>query len=192
MNAKILMLAGALLACLMPVPSAAGPVTDIAKEADALLEEGDAVAALNRLSEATEILWDAAPLHIRKQLFVESATGFGLYVARERGSSFKQGESILIYAEPVGYGYGRDGLGNLAIGFEVDFELVSLEGETLLKKDNFVQIGSPLRYKNREFFLSLTVNLNGVPVGDYVSKFRLRDQYSDKSVFFELPFSFTE
>ncbi|MFK7838640.1 MAG: hypothetical protein AB8B60_20745 [Sulfitobacter sp.] len=191
-NAKTMALGLALSTFLFPFSSQAGPITDFASEAEQLLEDGDAAAALERLSKATELVWNASPLIVQKALFAESATGYGLYVEREAGSTFKQGEKLLIYVEPVGYGYGRNGVGNLAVGFDVDFILTDTDNKTMFSKEDFAKVSSPLRYKNREFFLNLTVNLTGFPAGDYISNFRLRDQNSDKSATFKLPFTVNE
>lgn len=50
--------------------------------------------------------WDAAPLSVRKAVFVDDAAlGYGLYVERE-SNAFDAGEPLVVYLEPVGYGYG--------------------------------------------------------------------------------------
>ncbi len=170
----------------------AGPIVEKATEAEGLLEAGNAPAALDRLQEAMEIAWDASPLIVRKALFVESSSGYGLYVERSAASTFKPGEKLLVYVEPAGYGYGRSAVGGLTIGFDVDFELKDLNGKTLFSKDEFLAIGSPVRYRNREFYLNMTVNLTGLKPGNYVSEFRLRDQNSDKTADFQLRFSVAE
>lgn len=192
MKAKTLALALAFSALTCIGTAGAGPIADKAKEAETLLEAGDAEAALDRLREAVEIAWDASPLIVRKVLFVQRATGYGLYVERTEASTFKPGEKLLIYVEPAGYGYGRSAVGGLTIGFDVDFVLKDAAGKSLFSKDDFLAIGSPVRYRNREFYLNMTVNLTGLKPGDYVSEFRLRDQNSDKMAEFELPFSVVE
>ncbi len=173
----------------MPVSAAAGPLVEKATEAERLLDGGDATAALDLLNEATEIVWDAAPLTVRKALYIEDSSGYGLYIERPVPAIFGPGEKILVYVEPVGYGYGRGEAGSLSISFDVDFTLADPDGNALFSKDNFLEIGSQVRYRNREFFLKMTVNLTGLGPGDYVAKFRLRDQNSDKSAEFQLPFS---
>ena len=193
MTGKLLALLLAISAIALTGTAGAGPIAEKATEAERLLDGGDAAAALDRLNEAMEIAWDAAPLIVRKALYLEQkASGFGIYVERSAPATFRPGEKLFVYVEPVGYGYGRDAVGSRLVGFNVDFTLTDPDGKVLFSKDDFLQVGSPVRYKNREFFLNLTVNLTGLGPGNYVSKFRLRDQNSEKSAAFELPFSLAE
>lgn len=173
-----------------PLAAQAGTITDLAAEAEVLLEKGDGAAALERMEKAMELAWEAAPLTIRKAIYVESATGYGLYVEREAGHSFRPDEKLHIYVEPAGYSYGRDGVGNLALGMVVDLVVLDSKGATTMAKKDFLSFMSPLRYKNREFYLTLNVKLNDFPPGEYTAKFQLRDQYSDKSTTFDLPLIF--
>ena len=174
------------------LPATAGPIADKAAQAEALLDKGDAAGALDLLGEATAIAWQAAPLIIRKALFVEESSGYGIYVERPTPAIYKPGEKIRAYVEPLGFGYGRNAVGGKEIGFDVDFRLIDPDGKELFSRDNFVEVGSPVRYDNREFNLSIAVDLSGLPQGDYIAHFLLRDQNSDKSAGFELPFSVRE
>ncbi len=176
----------------LAAPVAAGPIVEKAAEAEQLLQSGEPIDALERLEEAVEIAWAAAPLIVRKALFVEQADGYGLYLSRAAGSVFKPDEKMLIYVEPQAFGYARNGSGSYSIGFDTDFVLADPEGKVLLSQKDFAKVEKPVRYKNREFFLSLTVTLTGVPAGEYQLGFRLRDQNSDKSVVFQLPVTFRE
>ncbi len=167
----------------------AGPIADKARQAEELLDQGRPNAALQNLEDAVDLAWTAMPLILRKTIFVqEPANGYGLYVPKTE-ANFSAGEKLRIYVEPVGYGYGQTGAGSLSIGFDVDFTLTDPTGKVLYSKDDFVEIGSVVRYRNREFFLNMSVSLTGVPGGEYRADFRLRDQNSDKSATFSLPFA---
>lgn len=156
-------------------------VTEKASEAQEFLDSGNPLAALEALEEAYGIAWEAIPLTIRKQLFVSDATGYGLYIEREAGNVFAPGEPLVLYLEPLGFGYGRDALGNRELRFAVDLVLRDNAGEQIFVRENFMQLGQPLRYENREFFLTLTFNLNGLPAGEYTADLVIRDEHSDKS-----------
>lgn len=168
-----------------------GPITDHATDAEALLDEGDPVAAVEALDKAMEEIWNQSPLVFRKVLFVEDLSGFGLY--RERQSEvFKPGEPLVVYAEPIGFAYGRNNAGGTEISLIADFVLTDLDNKELFVKDDFLNVTLPVRYHNREFQIKMTVNLSGLPVGKYVAKFHMRDKYSDKSGDFEMPFEIAE
>jgi hypothetical protein len=181
-------LAATLLVFFATIPDAnAGSIVDHATKAEALLESGKSVEAISELDAAMEVIWSASPLVFRKVLFVKQSTGYGLYV--ERGNqTFKPDEPLLIYVEPIGYGYGDDGTGGNEISLAVDFVLTDGNGKELFSKDDFITLGTPLRYHNREFHLDLSINLTGMPEGSYVGKYHIRDLHSDKSGDFELPF----
>lgn len=169
----------------------AGPVADGGLKAEQLLEKGDTIGALNALDEAAEAIWEKSPLVFRKVLFVEDADGFGVY--RPRASSvFKVGEPLIVYVEPVGFGYGKHPLGGNEINLVSDFVLAGENGGALLSRDDFLNVTLASLYRNREFQMKLTVNLTGLPPGKYVAKFHVRDANSSKSGDFELPFEMVE
>ena len=132
--------------------------------------------------------WQKTPLTIRRALFIEGEPrGFGLY--RERSTKdFKPGEKVVVYAEPVGYGWKDAGNGMFELGFIVDFLIKSKEGEVLAGKENFMRIATESHTRNMEFMVVLTLNMSSAPVGDYVVEYKLRDIASDKSATFEMPF----
>lgn len=171
---------------LSPLPGLAGPVADHAAQAEAAMAT-DPIAALGHLDAAIEEVWKAAPLAFRKVLFAESAGGFGIYAERPN-AIFKPGEPILIYGEPVGFGYGKTALGGLEISLVLDFVLANEAGEELFAKADFIAYQLPVRYHNREFNTATTLNLTGLEPGKYIAKFKMRDKHSDKTGAFELKF----
>lgn len=182
----IAMLAGMLAAVSAPV--LAGDISDQAAKAEQLEKQGDYIGAISALDDAIGSVWEKSPLQFRKVLFVDSAEGYGVYAKRE-SPVFKKGEPLLVYAEPIGFAYGKNALGNTEITLLVDFELQNDEGKTIYQKDDFVTIALPVRYHNREFNMTITVKLSGLSAGKYAGKFHVRDKYSDKSGDFSLPFS---
>ena len=171
--------------------AAAGVISDKAGEAEKLLEAGDHVAALEALDAAADAIWTAMPLTIRKAVLVDSSSGYGIYAPREE-KPYAQEEDILIYVEPLGFAYGRDSLGGLQIAFDTDMSLVDEDGEEVLVREDFLSTETPVRYRNREFNLSLTLNLTGAPAGVYTAIFLLKDRHSDKTAEFSVPFEIGE
>ena len=139
------------------------------------------------MREALYVLWGKSPLHFRRAFFVNrKASGFGVFEKRQ-GSQFKQGEPLLIYAEPVGYGWHQDGAvyqSELA----ADFELRNPKGNILGGQKDFAAFNFRSYGRNTEYFMNLTYNLSGLPAGKYVIATRFRDKISGKTESFDLPF----
>jgi hypothetical protein len=180
----------AMLVCVVAAIASAraGEIADKAAKAEQLETQGDYIGAISALDDAVEILWRKSPLQFRKVLFVDSAEGYGVYAERD-SDVFKKDEPLLVYAEPIGFAYGKNALGITEITLPVDFELQDEKGKTIYQKDDFVTVSLPVRYHNREFNMTITVRLSGLSIGKYVAKFHVRDKYSNKSGDFSLPFS---
>lgn len=175
----------ALLATAICTPAAfAGEISDRAAEAEKLLQSGDGPGAMEKFNSAEEAFWKAMPLGVLNVKQVDSATGFGIYSERTN-HIYKPGEKIVLYMEPVGYGYGSDGLGNSSIALSVDITVVSAAGQTLgtMEKVGRVQVAS--RSHNRELFFKLDLSLDGLPPGKYRCDFLMHDENSTKTA----PFS---
>lgn len=144
---------------------------------------------LTRAEAAVVAAWSKAPLGIRRAVFVASPPeGFGIYEPRS-SNRFRPGETLLVYAEPIGFGWKSIGGDRVEFGFDVDFVVKERDGTIVGGKDKFARLVLQSRNRNREFMLKLSLNLTGAPPGDYVLQFRLRDIASDKSTSFELPFT---
>jgi hypothetical protein len=136
--------------------------------------------------------WNAAPLTIRRAVFVAGAPeGFGQYVERAN-STFKKGEKLVTYAEPVGFGWKDIGNGLYEFGFKADFLLKSPDGKVLGGQEDFADLTQKSHARNREFMVLLTLNLTGAPPGDYLIEYKLRDVTGAKSVTFSQPFKIAE
>lgn len=180
------------VALLLSITSApAGELVDAAAKAEELAAGGRHIEAMDKISSAMDSLWDAAPLGFRKAFFVASQpNGFGVYDLRDN-SSFKAGEAMLIYVEPVGYGYKQDG--NLfVVDLVADVEVKSADGKVLGGQKGFTKFGLKSRVKNREFYAFITYNFSGLTPGSYVASTTLADPSTGKSGSFDLPFTITE
>jgi len=132
--------------------------------------------------------WQQTPLTIRKAIFVKGEPrGFGLY-EEHPSNEFRPGEKVVVYAEPVGYGWKDLGNGLFQLGFIVDFVIKAKDGEILAGKDNFMRIATDTHTRNLEFMVVLTLNLSSAPAGDYVVEYKLHDVASDKTASFQMPF----
>ncbi|ADZ71874.1 hypothetical protein [Polymorphum gilvum] len=141
--------------------------------------------------EALDAAWDAAPLAFTAATFVrEPASGYGQYEPLA-SSVFRSDETLVVYAEPVGYGFaaGQDGFG---IELKAGFELRTPGGQVLLRDDGFATLGRSTRTRSREFHATLSFRFDGLPAGSYVLATTLTDIVGSSSASFELPFSIAD
>ncbi|MDP1731366.1 MAG: hypothetical protein Q8L54_09360 [Devosia sp.] len=147
--------------------------------------------AIEAAEQAVSAAWDAAPLSFRKVLYVTEAAGFGVYVEKP-DAKFRQGEQIIVYAEPVGYGYKASGDGTYDLGFRVDLRIMTPRGKTVLEQNDFATLQFTSHFMNREFLLTLTLDISEAPAGDYVLEYTVHDTASDKTAPISLPFTIAE
>ena len=170
-----------LLAAVVSTSTAfAGEIADRATEAEKLLQAGNGTGAREKFRSAEDALWQAMPLAVLNVTQVDTASGFGVYSERAN-HIYKPGEKIVLYMEPVGFGYGSDGLGNSMIALSVDIDVVSAAGESLgtMEKVGRIQLAS--RSHNRELFFKLDLSLDGLPPGKYRCDFVMHDENSNKT-----------
>jgi hypothetical protein len=167
--------------------AAAGPLVDAATRAEALQAEGKTVEALDALDAATAALWDQSPLAFRNVAVVSSSEGFGAYEERA-DAVFEPDEKLIVYVEPVGFGYGGSGA-STTVGFDADLALQNSTGQVLSETKKAFSLSSPSRNGRREFAMTLSVVVPFVRPGDYKAIFTVHDQNSDKSGTFEVPFT---
>ncbi len=161
---------------------------ELMRQAEGLAAAGDQSGALHMLKEAYIQQWLKTPLAISKATFVSKRSeGYGKYHQRA-DNVFNAGEKMLVYIEPYGYGWGKEG-DLYSIDFSADFTVSSAAGKVLGGRKNFQKLGLKSLARNTEFFISLTYTFSGIPKGDYVLTTTLNDMHSGKSVSSDLPFS---
>ena len=147
--------------------------------------------ALTAAEQQVATAWDAAPLTFRKTLFATAIEAFGVYTAKT-GSVFAAGEPIVVYAEPVGYGYITTPEGKNSFGFDFDLVVKTDTGEIVAGKDGFAHFELVSNARNREFLVSLTLTLNEAPAGNYVLEYLAHDIASEETATISMPFSISE
>jgi hypothetical protein len=147
---------------------------------------------IDRREAAVIEAWAATPLTIRRAVFVSAPpAGLGQYAERP-DSTFRKGEKLVTYAEPVGYGWKDIGDGVFQFGFKADFLIKSADGEVLAVQEDFAAMTLKSRARMREFIVTLTLDLSDAPAGDYVLEYKLRDIASPKTVVFGQPFKIVD
>jgi hypothetical protein len=182
---------GMLLAVSFAAPAAAADVVARATEAQALADQGKFIEAIAALDAASDALWEQAPLTFRRALWVAGPpNGFGAYTPRET-NVYAAGDQMIIYAEPVGFGWSRTG-DIWQMNLAADMVIKSKESEVLLSQPDFQKLTIASRLRNREFMTSLTLTLTGIPAGEYIADTTFRDQVSGKQGTMSLPFVIKE
>ena len=110
--------------------------------------------ALTAAEQQVAAAWDATPLTFRKTLFADRIEAFGVYEAKE-GSTFAPGEPIVVYAEPVGYGYKNNDDGTYTFGFDFDLKVKNADGDIVAGKDGFASFELNSKAQNREFLVKV-------------------------------------
>jgi len=181
------LLASSLVSALLLGPAAAGEIADKAGEAEELAAAGDFLPALALLDEAADSLWSDSPLVFRRVIWVaEPPLGFGAYSPRE-GNEFASGDEMIIYAEPVGFGWQRSG-DIWRTGIATDLIVKDAGGEVLFEQEDFQKLEIASRVRNREFMATFTYTFSGIPPGEYSVETTLRDTVTGKSGTLSLPF----
>jgi hypothetical protein len=122
---------------------------------------------INKREAAVAEAWEKTPLTVRRALFVtEEPKAFGVYTPRP-SARFKSGEPIIVYAEPVAYGWKPVEDDQFEFGFNVDLVVKTADGKIVGGQENFGKLALKSRTRNREFMIHLTLNLTDAPPGDY-------------------------
>ena len=134
-------------------------------------------------------VWNQTEFNATFSTFVEpfSAAGYGVY--EERSNVFAPGETIVLYVEPVGFAHRQiidEGGNNNTLYFmnmTADYEIAAANG-TELQLIEDVQAGSITSHRpNTEMPLTLTITpeVQPLPIGDYIITYSVTDEVSGKS-----------
>src|SRR5215204_6080406 len=138
-------------------------------------------------------VWNQTAFNATFSTFVEpfSAAGYGVY--EERSNVFAPGETIVLYVEPVGFAHRQiideEGGNNNTLYFmnmTADYEIAAANG-TELQLIEDIQAGSITSHRpNTEMPLTLTITpeVQPLPIGDYIITYSVTDEVSGES--FEL------
>ncbi len=176
----------AALSVALPLAASAGDISDKAAEAESLLTGGKPQEALAAFDQATEDFWAASPLLVRVATFVDGVDGFGNYHALPE-ASFKTGDTVKIYVEPVGYGFSPEG-SDFRAALAADLEVKTPGGLVFGKASDFARLTWSSKEKLRQVHATIASPLPALKPGDYILSLTLRDLNSAKTTTLDLPF----
>ncbi|MGL6211719.1 MAG: hypothetical protein ACRC14_18000 [Paracoccaceae bacterium] len=174
-------------------PLAAQSLSEITQGIEAQIAADDFAGAMTGTRDLSAQVWEMTPFigFTDSLLVTEPASGYGIYNPRPT-ATYKLGESILVYAEPYGYGFGSPGEGLHSVGFYVDLQVMNADGSMLGEVPNVVELDLTSRVRTREFQATITYDLSGVTPGGYVLVTTLRDKNSSKIGSFETAIEIVE
>ncbi|WP_275791096.1 hypothetical protein [Pararhizobium gei] len=170
-------------------PALAGQLADAAAKAEALASSGDTVAAHEVLRTAIGDFSATLPFSVGKAVFVAAdPTGYAMYEPKP-GISFKPGEALVSYIEPVGLSWKPAADGKLQSHFTVDLDILSSTGEVLASQKAFGDFTFTGFVRNQEIYATLTTDVTGAAPGDYLLRFRFNDINNGKSAIVDQKFT---
>jgi hypothetical protein len=176
----------ALLAGCM-IPLHAGELADLGRQAEKQANSGEHTEAVDTLRRAMDVVMAKGPLVLRRVQFItEPPRAFGVYQPRA-SNVFRPGESLIVYAEPVGVGWKAEG-GISRMLIVTDFDVRTRDGKILGGQKEFGKFEFSSRVPHHELMTHLTITVNGAPAASYVLSATYRDLISGKSATLELPF----
>ncbi|GGE91468.1 hypothetical protein GCM10007285_18870 [Stappia taiwanensis] len=174
------------------LPVSAESPENLPKDAPASAAAATPEAALSKAQAELDTAWRALePLGFSAGLFVEagSVVGYGAYVPRAK-ASFAPTDTLVVYAQPVGYGY-RETETGYGIRLTADYTLLTPSGQVLAEEKGFARLTSDSREKRRELYITLRLGFDGLRPGAYTLLARINDAVSGKSGELSLPFTVT-
>jgi hypothetical protein len=132
-------------------------------------------------------IWNTLGFHPLVVTFVNatesSFLGSGQY--QVHSNTFKPGENIVLYVQPIGFGHkqieGKDGEKLFVMNFTADI-LISAQNGTILGGGQNIPISNLVsHYQNTEMYMHLLVTQSSpLPKGNYVINYRVTDETTGK------------
>jgi len=158
-------------------------------EIEAALAAGDGAGALAQTRALHHAVADRAGFGVNQVILTEApATGFGLYTPQAQ-PVYAPGAPVYGYVEPFGFSLEPVGDGMNALLFDVDFALLSTDGEPLTDIMPMGEVELTSRSRPLDAFFYLTYNISG-PDGDYLIWTRVTDRPSGQEAEFTIPVTF--
>jgi hypothetical protein len=134
-------------------------------------------------------VWNQTEFQIGFNTFIEpgSAPGYGVYEERENNNIFRPGETIQLYAEPVGFGRQPiidEDTGNTlySVDLAADIIISDVNGNEIATIEDLPMPNIISHRQNTELHLTLTVTQESpFPVGDYIVSYIVHDQVTGES-----------
>lgn len=152
----------------------------------------DALDNLTKAETRTYEAWEKLPLTTRTVTFITGPSqGYGMYQDKQ-SSIFKQGEKIITYVEPIGYGWKELPGDMYEMNFVSDLMLKTEKGEVVTEQKGFAKNILQSHNANMEFSMDFTLTLSGVPAGKYVLQYTIHDMSGNQTSVVEQDLTITE
>jgi hypothetical protein len=139
---------------------------------------------LKTAKEQYLLAWNSRGFHSQFDTFVNSTEGYGIY-QEHKSNTFKPGEDIILYAEPVGFSHVPVNINNTKlylINLTASIILSDTQGNILFGKENIPALNIVSHTQNTELSARLRLGQSSpFPPGGYVITYILTDVHSGKS-----------
>lgn len=184
---RVPIIAALLGVAILSTPVRAGEAADLAAQAEELAAAGNHAQAMATMRDALLTVWHEAPLTFTKAIFVSADPGgYGIYQQRP-DNVFEQGETMLIYTEPAGFGWGEQD-GHYRSDLVADFEVRTADGTVLGGQKGFGRFTLNSLVENTEYMARVSIGLTGLEPGAYVLGLTFNDAVDGGSASVDLPF----
>ena len=164
-----------------------GAMSSFAQTSTPVLTADEALSRLDRLNDEIAKVWASSPLAFRNVAVVNGVEGFGDFERRDR-NSFKAGETLMVYVEPVGFSYVLEN-GRYSFALAADLSIESDAGQIITEGEDLFLIDDSSRVQIREFHMVLSVKVPDIKAGGYKAVYQVRDMNSGKTGSFSVPFT---
>jgi len=168
----------------------AGAGPSIAQTSTPVLTADEALAKLDQLNDEVAKVWASSPLAFRDVTVVNGAEGFGDFEPRD-GNTFKAGETLMVYVEPVGFTYALEN-GRYSFALSADLSIESDAGQIIAEGEDLFLIDDSSRVQIREFYMVLSVKVPEMKAGGYKAIYQVKDMNSGKTGSISVPFTIGE
>ncbi|MGF9563676.1 hypothetical protein [Neorhizobium sp. JUb45] len=149
----------------------------------------DALENLTKAETKMYEAWAKVPFSERIVTFVaQKSGGYGIYQEKQ-GTVFKQGEPVITYVEPIGFGWKELPGEMYETNFVADLVLKDDKGAVVTDQKGFVKNVLQSHNAITEFSMDFTLTLDGAPAGNYVVTYTINDISSGEKFSFDQDFS---
>ncbi|MCR9239413.1 MAG: hypothetical protein NXI17_22315 [Alphaproteobacteria bacterium] len=178
---KVLRIAFLILSVGSASTAMAASPSDLAREAEALAREGNMPAAMERMQQAADALWDLQQLKIvETTLLIDGEP--------QQTAILRSGEVLSISTLLTGFSY-KGSEDSLAVAFAVDVDIRHTSGRVLASMQDFASVSQTVSGRVAEFSIEINLTTPALLDGDYEAAFTLRDLASGQAAQFVQDFS---
>lgn len=162
-------------------------MSEAAARAERLAGEHRTAEAFQALDEVRSLLWASQSLTVVRAVLVDDVAGYGIYTPRAEQRALP-GDSVIVYAEPVSYGYKRRADGRYQINLDADISVELETGQVIAEGRDLFSFDAVSVRPLKAFHVALSFKLpDDLKPGTYHIVLTLRDRHGGGNAEAALP-----